>query len=638
MDKDAYYATSLIHEVEKQQPNCIAQLKKCMAMCVAMCCSFYVHAAPLNEWMGWLTEKVPKSLSTPFKSQLSIDRKSMGFQGRESVLAERGIGRIEHIQYGQVHLKSAKDPLFLMVAGRETLVRIVVRGAAAGLRAPTLRFIMDHEQKGRLVDMALMAQGALPVEQEADSPDFSTTPVNRAYLALIPAKNLAPGRYRVWISGGYPSAVSVPAYQEIIDVKPFYAMPITVMPFQWRDSAPPDMSQQSIKLYQQVFERYFPFIQPQVRIRPFPVLSAMSEADFSDQQFHVDGTAMMIMDRARKGLYIGVYNKKHRNMLAGERVGTSSGSLLMVQDQLGDTQSDVIAHEIGHSLGLKHVDCGHPEPPIQEKFPYPNGGVGTAWGLDWHTDPSKIRLIDPRGTKDLMSYCFESRFISDHNYFFAQKTWINYRARNHLALLGDIYALQIFAYPPAGQLEVHGIGDLVDTFESKESKSDYTFELIDGVSGKVERIPVFIKNLGAGQEAYVARTSAIGWLDIDRIRLIDPTGQIIMDNHPTLNYLNRDKPAPLTWMRQGDWLSLRFDAQKYDKGIVLYQAKSGVVATLSFLDKRGVQNVALRGLPPDGYFWAVLASRQPDPYGRKVIATIRQPWANVFSAGTRKLK
>ena len=72
-----------------------------------------------------------------------------------------------------------------------------------------------------------------------------------------------------------------------------------------------------------------------------------------------------------------------------------------------------IAHELGHNLSLAHAPCGTTGDP---DFPYADGSIGV-WGyrLLRGDDTGFGRLFSPVH-KDLMSYCFFDRWISDYHF------------------------------------------------------------------------------------------------------------------------------------------------------------------------------------------------------------------------------
>ncbi|MDE2835872.1 MAG: Ig-like domain-containing protein, partial [Bacteroidota bacterium] len=69
--------------------------------------------------------------------------------------------------------------------------------------------------------------------------------------------------------------------------------------------------------------------------------------------------------------------------------------------------ANVIAHEFGHNLSLRHAPCGNPS-NVDPDYPYSEGSIGS-WGFG-------ISLYaDPAGTYDLMTYCLP-KFISDYQF------------------------------------------------------------------------------------------------------------------------------------------------------------------------------------------------------------------------------
>ena len=68
-----------------------------------------------------------------------------------------------------------------------------------------------------------------------------------------------------------------------------------------------------------------------------------------------------------------------------------------------------MAHELGHNLGLGHAPCGDPPGP-DPLFPSVAARIGS-WGYDFE----RTTLVAPT-TYDVMSYCFDTYWISDYHF------------------------------------------------------------------------------------------------------------------------------------------------------------------------------------------------------------------------------
>jgi Peptidase M66 len=70
---------------------------------------------------------------------------------------------------------------------------------------------------------------------------------------------------------------------------------------------------------------------------------------------------------------------------------------------------DTLAHELGHAMGREHAPCGVDDP--DPDYPYINATMGGIYGYDFDL----MRLVKPKPSKDVMSYC-SPVWISDYTY------------------------------------------------------------------------------------------------------------------------------------------------------------------------------------------------------------------------------
>ena len=108
--------------------------------------------------------------------------------------------------------------------------------------------------------------------------------------------------------------------------------------------------------------------------------------------------ALRVMDGG-DGHYMGIFDETGREGIAIVE-GFSSVSVL---------DGSVIAHELGHNMGLFHAPCGV-DFQVDLTYPYLDGSIGS-WGYDFISG----KLIDP-STPDIMSYCLDSPWISDFHF------------------------------------------------------------------------------------------------------------------------------------------------------------------------------------------------------------------------------
>lgn len=117
-------------------------------------------------------------------------------------------------------------------------------------------------------------------------------------------------------------------------------------------------------------------------------------------------TGLRAMEEHEGRHYYGVVRCTYDSGIAG--LGRLPGYVAMGWDAPG-SRTEVVAHELGHNLGLRHAPCGGPA-GVDPDYPYVDALIG-AWGFDVVGEV----VHDPAVDHDLMSYC-RPKWISDYMY------------------------------------------------------------------------------------------------------------------------------------------------------------------------------------------------------------------------------
>ena len=185
-----------------------------------------------------------------------------------------------------------------------------------------------------------------------------------------------------------------------LDVRSVPVLDITVVPFLWRTS--PDSTVLDITrglshesdLFRDT-RTLLPVEELEVTVHPVVWTSTNDVFELHDE------TRAIHAIEGGNGHYVGT--------ITGNTAGGAAGvTTIGGRASFAEPESWIIAHELGHNMGLAHAPCGNPA-ALDWSFPYSNGSIG-AWGYDSYNG----EMVNP-GTFDLMSYC-RPRWISDYHF------------------------------------------------------------------------------------------------------------------------------------------------------------------------------------------------------------------------------
>ena len=292
-----------------------------------------------------------------------------------------------------------------LVGGKEALLRVfVTAGQATGAGMPPVRTRFYHDDLETHV--AEIPGTSTPIPSQVGESSLS-----RSANARIPGHVVQPGLEMVievdpegTLDPALGVAKRIPETGRLeVDVREMPPFDLTLIPFVWsatRDSSIVELSRamaEDLGAHEMFGDLHLlPIGEMRVTAHE-PVLSSSNSAFDLLRQ-----TAAIRAMEGGTGHYMGLMG---RPITGAGGVAYRPG-----RSNFSFPRPDIIAHELGHNLDLRHAPCGGAGGP-DPSYPSPDGSIG-AWGYDFRDGG---RLVRP-STADLMSYCGPPDWISDYHF------------------------------------------------------------------------------------------------------------------------------------------------------------------------------------------------------------------------------
>ena len=292
-----------------------------------------------------------------------------------------------------------------LVGGKEALLRVfVTAGQTTGAGMPPVRTRFYHDDLETHV--AEIPGTSTPIPSQVGESSLS-----RSANARIPGHVVQPGLEMVievdpegTLDPALGVAKRIPETGRLkVDVREMPPFDLTLIPFVWsatRDSSIVELSRamaEDLGAHEMFGDLHLlPIGEMRVTAHE-PVLSSSNSAFDLLRQ-----TAAIRAMEGGTGHYMGLMG---RPITGAGGVAYRPG-----RSNFSFPRPDIIAHELGHNLDLRHAPCGGAGGP-DPSFPSPDGSIG-AWGYDFRDGG---RLVRP-STADLMSYCGPPDWISDYHF------------------------------------------------------------------------------------------------------------------------------------------------------------------------------------------------------------------------------
>ena len=420
-----------------------------------------------------------------------------------------------------------------LLKDRETLLRVFLVGDQENaFFEPEVfaTFTRDGKEVHRVV---------MPSEQDRVATFADEGSLLKSYNAVIPAKHIVKGTEFVIVAD---SAETIPraagsqtrfpetgsAALDVIEVPP---LELTVVPvlnaekpdssiFPWVDSIA-DLGEESPQVG--LFKYSFPFSEFSAKTRETHVTSLDLTVEDNTWPMVLELEKVYKAEEATGYWYAVADTYEEGKKVRG--IARLNGWV-----SFGKTWDTELAHEVGHTLDLRHAPCGGAL-GTDPDFPYGNGSIGM-WGYDFR-DSS---LVSPRHRRDIMGYCFDKGWLSD--YYFEKV--IDLREEKE----GEDAEPQMGAAEPKGQmlvlwggvlngeLRIEPVHPMYTSAKLPEETGPYRLDGF-GRGGEVEFSLSFTPGEDVYGNKYFFFTIPIedDWEDsLDRITLTGPEGEVTVDS------------------------------------------------------------------------------------------------------------
>jgi len=304
-----------------------------------------------------------------------------------------------------------------LVQGRPGLLRIFLRARSVGVAAPPVRVRLVESATGAVVRtwIATSPLSSIPtgVFEEARGgswnvavPGDDVRAGRHVVVELDPVSGVSPDRVR--------ATVRLPAAGNL-DVRPGERLPVVIVPVIQSGLRPDVDTTRTAESWIELAGAAHPVAGVDLVVAA-PYATGVVLGPDGDGWSELLGE----LDRKRVAegsprLYLGAVRVSYTSGTAGR--GLIGGRAALASDVAG-FYPRIVAHELGHNLGLLHAPCGTSDlASIDPSWPtdpaHDDAHIGV---FGW--DPRSDAVKDPAATWDLMSYCggADATWTSDHGY------------------------------------------------------------------------------------------------------------------------------------------------------------------------------------------------------------------------------